>query len=237
MRYHRPISQCTTHSHMKIINKVRINIMKRKVKYVVGHLTGNKTQPSAAAVVGSDFMDVTFRDIVSDELNKLKNTDTDVDIWDYHAFQTHTDTECQDILIEMQRIFYEDLTASQYTTTEQDDYEGTWEEEDDYLAKVTLEQLQLKTDQICNKEVWCPICKQGELKEDHRLIYCTRCKLQLSRGDEVNVEILRARLAEAHSDHLERGCMLAPKFCMETRFNLTALYIQCEACSIFEIVL
>ncbi|PIA25136.1 hypothetical protein AQUCO_12500033v1 [Aquilegia coerulea] len=151
-----------------------------------------------------DFMQCTFQHIVSDELNKLKNSDTgDVDIWEYDAFQNNSDTEREDILIQMQRFFYQDLTATQHSTntTEQDDYEGTWEEEeDDYLAKLAFDQLQLNTDQV-------------------------------------NVEFLRVRLAEAHSDHLERGCMLAPKFCMETRFNLTALYIQCAACSIFEIVL
>ncbi|RVW20620.1 hypothetical protein CK203_105184 [Vitis vinifera] len=45
---------------------------------------------------------------------------------------------------------------------------------------------------------------------------------------------LQVRLGEAYSEHLDRGCRFTPQFHVYTQFSLTALYIQCEACKIFE---
>lgn len=51
-------------------------------------------------------MKCAFQDIVSDELNKIKRTDEL--LWEYEG--PHQG-ECQDILLEMQRIFYQDLNS------------------------------------------------------------------------------------------------------------------------------
>ncbi|KAJ8748218.1 hypothetical protein K2173_000626 [Erythroxylum novogranatense] len=113
-------------------------------------------------------------------------------------------------------------------------YTGTWEdEEDEYLALAVFEHMHLNNEQA----IWCPICKQGELKDDHKLIYCTQCELQLSKGDEVNLDILKSRLAEAHAEHLDRGCRLKPEFCIKNMFGLTALYIFCQGCNMLEVVI
>ncbi|KAF8391740.1 hypothetical protein HHK36_021974 [Tetracentron sinense] len=216
-----------------------------------------------------EFMESAFRDIVSDELQKIKDsslndyldistsaTQVNDELWEYDGLHTASQDECEEIMIEMQRIFYEDLRVEP-TSREPEGNVGTWEdEEDDYLAGLVFEHMQLNDDQVqiqaktiflfysflspqivCKKETWCPICKRGELRENHNRIYCTLCKFQLNRGDEVNLDFLRVRLGEAHTEHLDRGCRLTPKCCMETIFNLTALYIQCEACNTFEIVL
>ncbi|XP_015162826.1 uncharacterized protein [Solanum tuberosum] len=137
------------------------------------------------------------------------------------------------MLLEMQRIFYEDLRMEE--TKEQVSNE-TWEdEEDEYLARAVYKHMNLN--EKAGKEVWCPICKQGELKEDCHHIYCSPCGLRLNRDDEVNLEVLRNRLDEAHSDHLDQGCRLKSKFCVETRFDLAALYITCQGCNMFELVM
>ena len=54
---------------------------------------------------------------------------------------------------------------------------------------------------------------------------------------QVNLALLKVRLAEVHAEHLDRGCALMPKFCIETRFDITALYIICIDCSTFEVVI
>ncbi|KAH0634864.1 hypothetical protein KY284_037650 [Solanum tuberosum] len=150
------------------------------------------------------------------------------------------------MLLEMQRIFYEDLRMEE--TKEQVSNE-TWEdEEDEYLARAVYKHMNLNEKaglvgrwlmegKLAGKEVWCPICKQGELKEDCHHIYCSPCGLRLNRDDEVNLEVLRNRLDEAHSDHLDQGCRLKSKFCVETRFDLAALYITCQGCNMFELVM
>ncbi|CAH9121142.1 unnamed protein product [Cuscuta epithymum] len=185
----------------------------------------------------------TFRDIVSDELKKIKvlveNVDTlpvmDEMIWEYDGLHTAYQGECEEILLEMQRIFYEDVRLGEIS--EEQEVSSSWEdEEDDYLARAVYDHMKLNDEKVAN-EVWCPICKRGELKENHHLISCTHCGIRLDRGDEVNLEVLRNRLAEAHSEHLDRGCRLKPEFCLETKFGLTALYISCQSCNTFEIVI
>lgn len=98
--------------------------------------------------------------------------------------------------------------------------------------------------------------------ENNRHIYCNMCEMQLNKGEEVlilcsysslcysnkplnlsliltyqvNLNILQERLAEAHAEHLERGCRLKPKFSVQSVYNLKALYITCEVCNTFEVV-
>ncbi|KAG4139557.1 hypothetical protein ERO13_D07G201100v2 [Gossypium hirsutum] len=156
------------------------------------------------------------------------------ELWEYSGLQDAYQGECEEILLEMQRIFYEDLRREPAEKEPKEGIESWEDEQDEYLARAVYEHMQLNDEQ---KQIWCPICKRGELQQNHQLIYCTLCKLQLNRDDEVNLEVLRDRLAEAHVDHLERGCRLKPKFCLETKFGLTALYILCQDCSTFEIVI
>jgi len=54
---------------------------------------------------------------------------------------------------------------------------------------------------------------------------------------QLTLDFLRDRLAEVHMEHLDRGCRLKPRFCIKTKFNLTALYIVCEGCDTFEVVI
>lgn len=112
----------------------------------------------------------------------------------------------------------------------------TWEdEEDDYLAALVSQNMCLNSEQE-ESQIWCPICKKGELMENHRHIDCNMCDMQLNKGEEVNLNILQERLAEAHGEHLQRGCRLKPEFSVQSVYNLKALYITCEACKTFEVV-
>ncbi|KAL6978941.1 hypothetical protein U1Q18_020620 [Sarracenia purpurea var. burkii] len=196
-----------------------------------------------------EFIKSTFQDIVDDEFKKIKDISIDeksgiitsaheVDdpLWEYDGLHSAYEGECEEILLEMQRIFYEDL-QTEPTTREQGIYIKTWEdEEDEYLARVVFEHMKLNDEQE-HQVIWCPICKQGQLQENYFLIYCTLCEFELCRGSEVTMYLLQNRLAEAHAEHLDRGCRLKPKFCIKTRFDLTALYIECEDCGTFEVVI
>ncbi|XP_062077461.1 uncharacterized protein LOC133782236 isoform X2 [Humulus lupulus] len=206
--------------------------------------------PSSHAVnLNSEGLIPAFQKIVSDELKKLKDSSSDDSLkkstskcemddmlWEYDGLRDAYQGECEEILLEMERIFYEDIKAepvgkgSEY-------YVETWEDkEDEYLAHAVYEHMQLNEKQV-HKSIWCPICKQGELQENSYLIYCTLCDLQLKKGDEVSLELLRARLADVHAEHLDHGCILKPNFCIETRFDITALYFVCTGCSTFEVVI
>ncbi|KAL1340615.1 hypothetical protein HN51_026970 [Arachis hypogaea] len=193
-----------------------------------------------------DIVRSAFEDIVSDEFQKMKGNSTDTrlfdsemdDIWEYDGVHSSCQGECEDILLEMQRIFYEDLDSYPPMQQDLENELDTWEDEvDEYLASAVFEHMQLNEDKAHKEEIWCPICKRGELKEDHKLIYCTHCELRLNKASELTLGFLRERLAEAHTEHLDRGCRLKPKFCVKTQFSLTALYISCEGCETFEVVI
>ncbi|KAK1380058.1 hypothetical protein POM88_026802 [Heracleum sosnowskyi] len=60
----------------------------------------------------------------------------------------------------------------------------------------------------------------------------------LGKGEPtVTLELIRNRLAEAHAEHLDRGCKLTPKIRMESRFSLSILYIECQGCNTYEVVI
>ncbi|KAI3900915.1 hypothetical protein MKW98_026482 [Papaver atlanticum] len=258
---HRPTRTHIKSNQTNWKQKLREKCLKR-IQEDRNHLLWKMRLPSSSSettpsVNQKNIVDSTFRIIVSDELKKMKDSSSgnctpdtstsddpmmDDAIWEYDGscMAKATEMECEEIMIEMQRIFYEDLRVQQSRTAiaEQAEWIKTWEEEeDDYLAQAVFEHLQLSDDQVRERVVWCPICKKGELQENSNLIYCNQCKFRLARVDEVDLEYLRLRLAEAHSEHLDRGCRMTPKFCTETRFNLTALYIQCQSCNTFEIVI
>ncbi|TVU01074.1 hypothetical protein EJB05_53485 [Eragrostis curvula] len=207
------------------------------------------------------------RNLISDELQKLKQSveekdDQEMDvqrlkqslegkedqemevIWEYQEPQVAwPDDDNEDVLLEMERILYEDLREESIRKELE-----ALDEEDAYLARAVLEHMQLNDAERFNgcynrcqasgtAKVWCPVCKHGELRDTHNLIYCTSCVLRLDLGDDkITLEFLRERLANAHMEHFDRGCKAAPKFCLQTMFGLTALYIQCEECGTFEIV-
>ncbi|CAF2107049.1 unnamed protein product [Brassica oleracea var. botrytis] len=174
-----------------------------------------------------------FQDIVSDELKKIEDSH-DI-LWEYGGPEDAYEGDSEEILLEMQHLFYNDLISE---TTINGSYAQaeTWDdEEDEYLATLVSQNMLLNTEQEPN-QIWCPICKQGEVMENQRHIYCSICEMQLIKGEEVNLNILQERLAEVHAEHFERGCRLKPKFSVQSLYNLKALYITCEACSAFEVV-
>ncbi|CAA2979576.1 Hypothetical predicted protein [Olea europaea subsp. europaea] len=170
-------------------------------------------KPNELHLNHKDLIKSTFQDIVSVELRKIKDSSLNSDcgvptfgtasddmIWEYDGLHTDYQGSCEELLFEMQRIFYEDLRAEE-SLKEPENFIETWEdEEDEYLARAVYEHMQLN-------------------------------------GEQISLDLLRTRLAEAHAEHLDRGCRLKPEFCVETIFELTALYIKCQGCDTFEVVI
>ncbi|KAL8170272.1 hypothetical protein V2J09_022076 [Rumex salicifolius] len=191
-----------------------------------------------------EFVKSAFQNIVSDEMRKIKDSSSNEDIptvaddmlWEYDGLHTAYQGDCEDILLEMQRIFYEDLKTDP-RGRETENSEAWEDEEDEFLARSVFEYMQLNDEKARKEKIWCPICKKGEVKENSSLIYCNCCQFQLKRGDEINLALLRTRLAESHDEHFDRGCRSKPEFCIETTFDFTALYIQCQNCHTFEVII
>ncbi|CAL0305929.1 unnamed protein product [Lupinus luteus] len=228
--------------------KLRNNCFKR-IRQDRTHLLWKLRLPSTNPIPNSnhlqDIVSSAFQDIVSDEINKMKDSplDNSFDVpmddllWEYDGLHTTYQGECEEIMLEMQRIFYQDLKSKPLIKDLESGFE-TWEDEvDEHLAKAVFEHMQLNADKVHEEEIWCPICKQGVLKEADKLIYCTCCELQLNKDSELKLDFLRQRLAEVHSEHLDKGCRLKPSFCIKAEFDLTALYISCQGCDTFEVVI
>ncbi|XP_010679037.1 uncharacterized protein LOC104894487 isoform X2 [Beta vulgaris subsp. vulgaris] len=228
----------------------------RRVKEDRSQLLWSFRSPLNQSSAKQESIKSAFEGIVSDELKKIKNQYSDSSefpsslsgeddvLWEYDGTQTANKGECEEILLEMQRIFYEDIRLElsekgmlHPLAKEAEESIILEDEEDEYLASAVNEYMQLNDRKSWKEQIWCPVCKKGELQENEHLIYCNLCHLKLNRGDEVNLSLLRDRLAEAHEEHLDRGCRSKPKFCIETVFDLTALYIQCQLCATFEIVI
>ncbi|TYJ27883.1 hypothetical protein E1A91_A07G220100v1 [Gossypium mustelinum] len=193
-------------------HKLRENCYKR-VREDRTRLLWKMRLPAAQSFNHKEFINTAFQDIVSDELKKIKGSpisdclessnsvsSAPDELWEYSGLQDAYQGECEEILLEMQRIFYEDLRREPAGKEPKEGIESWEDEQDEYLARAVYEHMQLNDEQV-------------------------------------NLDVLRDRLAEAHVDHLERGCRLKPKFCLETKFGLTALYILCQDCSTFEIVI
>ncbi|CAH2041104.1 unnamed protein product [Thlaspi arvense] len=111
-----------------------------------------------------EFIRTTFQNIVADEFRKIKdlsmdehygalNSTSNVDdaLWEYNGLQTAYQGDCEEILLEMQRIFYEDLKKGPTTRgkSEPETNIRTWEdEEDEYLACAVFEHMKLNDHQV-----------------------------------------------------------------------------------------
>ncbi|RZR77089.1 hypothetical protein BHM03_00002065 [Ensete ventricosum] len=167
-----------------------------------------------------DIMESTLREIVSDELQKMqpclvenerniisKNNDV---IWEFDGLhlENSTETASEELMLEMQRLLYEDLREelirkgtklyrassplSDWNILSVPNVTCWWnlcaeleffEKEDEYLAQAVLENMNLNDNQNAeNDKVWCPICKRGELRENRHTICCTNCNFRFDLG-------------------------------------------------------
>ena len=99
----------------------------------------------------SDELDIVLRDIVSDELNKINNNNNNNNNNDDNDLLWNDDDDgpikaqegdCEDILLEMQNLFYQDLNSHPPPPHIDIDIDiDTWE--DDYLARAVYDHMHL----------------------------------------------------------------------------------------------
>ncbi|CAA6660266.1 unnamed protein product [Spirodela intermedia] len=240
----RPRMKAVNSPHWK--EKLRENCL-RRVREDRAHLLWKIRLSESQEPDPKETVESAFKGIVAAELNKIKKStlndrteilasDYDDLLWEYNDRQmdySSAESNYEELLIEMESFLYEDM-KEELIRKELEVYE----EEDEYLAKAVFEHMQLNDGETEKRDtIWCPVCKRGELREAHHLICCTGCNLHLDLGDDkVNLDFLRNRLGEVHEEHLDKGCRATPSFFLETGFGLTALYIRCQACGTFEIV-
>ena len=92
--------------------------------------------------------------------------------------------------------------------------------------------------QLENKNLICPICRQDYLNEGETLITCIRCGLQLE-NDLLNMKQLEKTLHEATSNHSLTICEGKVYFnVVEIEdLSLLVLNMQCTSCGISELIM
>ncbi|KQK06232.1 uncharacterized protein LOC100831542 isoform X3 [Brachypodium distachyon] len=166
--------------------ELRTNCMKR-VKNDRVHLLWKIRTQGRLPAKDMKTVESAVRNIISDEVQKLKQCvdgkeaqEIDV-IWEYQGPQEArpAEFESEDILLEMERLLYEDLREETIRKEIED-----LEEQDAYLAQAIFDHMQLSEEGAENAKLWCPVCKQGELRETNNLIRCSLCKLRLDLGED-----------------------------------------------------
>ncbi|XP_031476767.1 uncharacterized protein LOC116248236 isoform X1 [Nymphaea colorata] len=201
--------------------------------------------------LSQDMVTSAFRDIVCDEYQKIRQstfgisdkiseTSGDDPLWEFNSLDViceSNEREYIELMTEMERLLHEDIAAQVIKRDRQllEDYERIVDDEDKYLAQAVFEHMQLNEKQV--DRVWCPVCTRGYMQEDQHIVYCRSCELQLDlQSDKVNLDFVRDRLGKVIEEHLDKGCRAKPEFCLETRFGFTALYVKCQHCATFDIV-
>lgn len=232
------------HPHWK--EKFRESCLQR-VKKERNRLLWKIRSAGKSLQVCRDVTESAFRHILSDEITRPKQTsgsqhscggtDCDSMLWEYELIETLSELSQEDyeeLMIAMENILHEEMHTKfqEKEATLLNDFDNTCAQEDDCLATL-LGQLQGREDGLL-----CPICKVGNLDQIQHLIYCSCGHLRLDvQHEKVNLEFLRGRLEELLQQHYEIGCRSQPFFCTDNRFSVTALYMQCSSCEMFELVL
>ncbi|KAH7534021.1 hypothetical protein FEM48_Zijuj04G0193500 [Ziziphus jujuba var. spinosa] len=169
------------------------------------------------------------RNIVSDELKKLDSPlndslkmstfDSDINdiLWEYDGLHDAYKGECEEILLEMQRIFYEDLRAESTKTREfillaEPDNMETWQdEEDEYLVHTVYEHMQLDDSRYNNKIIYVithsrKLIRKSDRNERH-VIQLGKLALQTSPW---SIRDLSQKMEELHGilDNYAKGLHL-----------------------------
>ncbi|KAG0497230.1 hypothetical protein HPP92_001921 [Vanilla planifolia] len=126
-----------------------------------------------------------FRNIVADELEKIKqtplgdyhgisNAESHDILWEYDCLSSEAESE--DLMLEMERILYRDLREEKICRELK-----LIEEEDEYLAQAVFEHMQINDDESLKNQIWCPICKEGSSRRPINLytVQDAACSLTL----------------------------------------------------------
>ncbi|MCO5577402.1 hypothetical protein L7F22_031234 [Adiantum nelumboides] len=197
--------------------------------------------------ISREEVSLAFSDILVNEIDRLRQrtngepphaqTDPDAMLWEYQPSEAPSESgndDYEELMIAMQNILYEDLRNESKIKESLllEEFEKSCEQENRAFS-VMLEQLQ----NIEEDGVICPICRAGKLQQNQHFIFCSCGHLRLDvQHEKVNLEFLRERLEELLQQHQDSGCKSQPVFCTDNRFSMTALYMQCSSCEIFELV-
>ncbi|XP_031476776.1 uncharacterized protein LOC116248236 isoform X2 [Nymphaea colorata] len=106
-------------------------------------------------------------------------------------------------------------------------------------------ELMTEMERLLHEDIAAQVIKRDrQLLEDYERIVDDEDKylaqavfehMQLNEK-QVNLDFVRDRLGKVIEEHLDKGCRAKPEFCLETRFGFTALYVKCQHCATFDIV-
>lgn len=113
------------------------------------------------------------------------------------------------------------------------------------LDKDEYEEILLEMERLLHDDI------QAELKQRDAVLledYEQTCALEeesvaaalfehMKIQEQVDLPDLQKRLSDVLEEHHGKGCKAQPKFCVESQFEISALFMKCSVCETFELVL
>eukprot|EP00898_Chlorokybus_atmophyticus_P008760 jgi/Chlat1/8886/Chrsp92S08199 len=194
---------------------------------------------------------VALGDIISDEVRKARRLSLDacadmdgpwMDV-DTDDGLTHlSGEEYEALMLAMEESLHSDLEAQQRSEEEAMLAGMESAEEAAWAARIAEHEREhascSHTPKDTSSDVICPVCRRHRLAQSKSVIFCA-CGLRLdTETDQVHLEYLKQRLAEAWQAHADMRCPApSPQFTVQQRFGLQALYSTCHVCHLFELLL
>lgn len=226
--------------------KLRENCLKR-VRHERSQLLW-KIRSQGPLATASD-KELALRGILSNEISRFTESpgrprdrdaaaggqDNDM-LWEYEpqpgGSSVLDSEEYASLILEMEQALYEDarrdLEAREASMLEE--YEKTEALEDQMVDSL------LRHSAAEESGVLCPMCRRGALQQEQQIIFCC-CGFRLDTlNDQIGLMFLKNRLAELWQKHADL-CKEFPSFLKGDEFGFSALYMQCNTCYTFDLVI
>ncbi|KAG8037423.1 hypothetical protein G9C98_005633 [Cotesia typhae] len=107
-------------------------------------------------------------------------------------------------------------------------------EEFNRMHQYEMDMMDKYLEEIMKNELVCPMCEKGTITQLNDFFVCPKC--QLSLPAKVTMDDFYQRVKNHSVDHAE-SCNLKPCFMVIPEQNSYSLYMGCEPCSYFGLIL
>jgi hypothetical protein len=145
-----------------------------------------------------------------------------------------SELEYEDLMLEMERTLHEEMEeeAQRHEMAIVMEYEKA-----EAALRDSIEAHERMMLEGSTPAVLCPLCQRGRLFQGNNSIFCINGDFRIdTQHDHINLQYLQNRLEEVCQDH-SKSCAQVPGFVLQERFNIKALYLACQDCGTFQIVI
>jgi len=169
------------------------------------------------------------RDVMEDELRRLKSGRDQLGFLDVDAPDTHGE-EYVDMMRMLELELMDELKHQEAEILAQ--YASVTQFDDAELQ----ETIARCSDEAGNNLVPCPVCMKHSLLQNGHYIFCA-CGFRLDLKDPgITLAVVQEQLYDRYASH-SKVCSATPKFEVQNQFGISALYLKCTVCGSLDVVI